>query len=241
MKIKVSTSNFYVGNRQPTKDAHFLANLGCDLSGVQEGHSGNAVAIRNAIHWHHTVFWGHSKNADVAKSFMDVPVVVDKRKVKPIKFWTRRLCGRSETKDIGMPRSATMARVSKGGYNITLINTHLNAAVQSRKTKAHLSTRIRRVLYYTKSIVILESIIHYARLRGDLIVLTGDLNYRTKSGGIWWFSPQALFKRCGMSYRNDGLDYIAYSSKFKPSHFNKISQTRTGADHPWLTLELTTP
>lgn len=239
MKLKVSSANFYVGNKQIAKDARFLASLGCDLNGIQEGHSDNARVIKETLKDTHITFWGRPKDKEKAFATLDVPVTY-KKTLKVYRQWARLINKRSQKKNIGMPRAATAVRFEKGGYNVTFINTHCNAAVQSRSTGRHLRTSIRRVLEYTRGMVVLEGMIRNAQKRGDLVVLVGDLNYALDRDGIWKFSPQALFKRTGLHFRVHRIDYIAYSKGFKPSNFETIGTGRTGSDHEWITLELET-
>lgn len=236
MRLKVSTSNFYVGNKQPEKDAHFLASKNCDISGIQEGHSGNAVAIRHALKKTHHTYWGDSKDASKAFAMLDVPVVFPKS-LDVTKTWARQISARAQSENIGMPRAATAVRFNKGGKTVTFINTHTNAAVQNRNTKQPLSKSIKRVAEYIAGMVVLDRMIKKAKKRGDLVVLVGDLNYRT-GGGVWKFSPEALFKRNNLRFKVKGLDYIGYSKVFKASNLTEIPTTATGSDHPWLTLEL---
>src|SRR6476661_4569324 len=112
MKITVSTSNFYVGNSQPAKDAKFLASLGAVFSGVQEGHSGNAHVLGSTLWRTHHVFWKQVTDKDLQKAYEDTAVVVPRIKgVKVLRFWSRLISKRSSKRDIGMPRSATVARL----------------------------------------------------------------------------------------------------------------------------------
>lgn len=240
MRLKVSSSNFYVGNKQPQKDAHFLADLGCDISGIQEGHSGNAQDIQRALHKTHVTYWKVGKDEQKNFAFLDVPVVYRKSGLHIIREWARQVSARAQVKNIGMQRAATAVRFEKMGHTVTFINTHLNAAVQNRTTKEPLSTKIARVAAYVQSIIVLEVMIRNAQKRGDLVVLVGDLNFSPQKSGVWKFSPQALFKRTGLHYRVAHIDYIAFSPEFKPSNFTEIPTSKTGSDHPWITLDLTT-
>lgn len=238
MKLKVSSTNFYVKNPHPYADAQFLTSYGIDFGGIQEGHSGNAEAIKRAIRHNYTTYWKTSDNKDLQLAYLDVPIIVSHR-LRILKTWARQLSQRAEVRNIGAPRAATATRVIKEGKKITFINTHLNAGVQNVKTKQPLSTRIRRVAEYVKSMVILEIMIRRAQARGDLVVLTGDLNFSEQKSGVWKFSPQALFKRTGLRYKNHHLDYIAYSKAFTAGILKIIPTTKTGSDHPWLILDLT--
>lgn len=238
MKIRVSSNNFYVGNKQPVKDAQFLASLNCDISGIQEGHGGNAQDIKRTLAKTHVTYWATPKDKDKAFGMLDVPVVY-KKSLKVYRHWARQISKRSQVKNIGMPRAATAVRFEKGGYDITFINTHCNAAVQGKDPKkTNLPLRIRRVSEYVAGMIVLERMIKNAQKRGDLVILVGDLNYHKTKAGVWRYSPQALFKRCNLQYREQHLDYIAFSRKFTASNKQVIGTNRTGSDHPWLVLDL---
>ena len=236
--IRVATANFYVGNTHPRRDAKLLMSLGTDLAGIQEGHSGNAVAIKAALPTR-TVWWRKyaSRYKDKNLAATDVPVVVD-ADIDTIKFWGRQICVRSQKENIGMPRAATMVRFRYRGKTVTFINTHWNAAVQDPHTKRHLPITVKRVAQFVAGCIVTEAIIHFARLRGDLVILTGDLNYLTVPFTPWRYSPQGLFRRTKLAYRNNGLDYIAYSKAFKATNKHVIDKSRTGSDHDWLLLDL---
>ena len=238
--MRVSTSNFYVGNKQPRKDAAFLLQQGIDLGGIQEGH-GNAKDIEAVAKTAgtHNVFWGSGKDAEKDFATLDVPVVYRKT-LKVKRIWTRLISHRAQVKNIGMPRAATAIRFFHNNQSYTFINTHTNAAVQNRNTGEPLSTKINRVVEYIAGMVVLQAMITNAKRRGDHVILTGDLNYRVRRPGatIWQHSPQALFAANKMTYVNSGLDYIAYTGGLVASNFKIIPTTQTGSDHPWLVVDL---
>lgn len=226
--VKVASANFYVGNTQPQKDAKFLRSFDFDVAGVQEGHSGNIEAIRAAIGDTHNVRFGDTFEGK------DVPVVFPK-KLNVKSFKSRRVSKRAEVKNIGMPRAASILRFKKDGQTYCFINTHLNAAVQNRETDKPLSRQIPRVFEYTRSIVALELIIRRAKKRGEHVILVGDLNYRSVPGGNdWFYSPHKMFKRVGMTYRDERLDYVAWTGRLKLETYRLVRQTQHGADHPWI-------
>ncbi len=237
MRFKVFTGNYYVLNEQPIKDALLLPTLHCDVYGIQEGQGGNAQKIRNTLKNLFTTFWGTSANKDIQRAMIDVPVVVDKD-IDIIKMWARKVCDRSQEKNTGAPRAATVVRLHKRGRTITFINTHLNAGVQDTGTKLPFSMKIKRIYEYAKSIAVLELMIRAAQSRGDLVVLVGDLNYSVQKSGIWKFSPQALFNRTKLNFKSHHYDYIAYSRQFEANDFTVIPSSKTGSDHDWLTLTL---
>lgn len=230
--MRIATANFYVGNTQPRKDAEQLRSLGVDVAGIQEGHSGNAYAIRDALKNDYHVFIGGK-----AIEQLDTPVLLSKN-FKAKKSWTRLISKRSQKENIGMPRTATAVRFEANGKKWCIINTHTNAAVQNRNTLAPLSTKIRRVAEYVAGMIVLETMIRNALRRDDFVVVTGDLNFRTVKTGVWKFSPQALFSRTGLKFVNRGLDYLAYSPNLEVDNLKVIEPVKGGHDHPWLIVDL---
>lgn len=225
--VKVASANFYVGNTQPQKDAKFLRSFDFDVAGVQEGHSGNIEAIRAAIGDTHRVRFGNTFEGK------DVPVVFPK-KLNVLSFKSRQISKRAEVKNIGMPRAASIIRFKKDGQTYCFINTHLNAAVQGPEGR-HGRMSLKRVYEYTRSIIALEAIIRRAKRRGEHVILVGDLNYRSVPlGNEWFFSPHKMFKRVGMTYRDERLDYVAWTGRLRLETYRLVRQTQHGADHPWI-------
>ncbi len=230
--MRIATANFYVGNTQPRKDAEQLRQLNVDIAGIQEGHSGNLIAIRDVLKNDYRVFVGGS-----AIEYQDTPILVHKE-YKVLKSWSRRISRRSQKENIGMPRTATAVRIDHDKKKWTVINTHTNAAVQDRETGAPLPTRIKRVAEFVAGMIILEAMIRNAKRTSNYVVVTGDLNYRTVQSGVWKFSPQALFERTKMDFEVRGLDYIGYSRNLKVDKLQVEEPVKGGHDHPWLIAKL---
>lgn len=76
-----------------------------------------------------------------------------------------------------------------------------------------------------------------AQLGIDHVVVTGDLNYH-RADPARRLSPRWVFKQLGMSYRSDGLDWIAWSSELHVAHWRVIPTSENGQDHPWLLAHL---
>jgi hypothetical protein len=231
--IKVSTANFYVGNQRKEHAAAVLGSLNCHAAGVQEAHGGNVFAIKKVLGKSHAIHMGTNREGKT-----DVLNVIDKKKVKVLRHWKRQISARAEVKDIGMPRTAVITRFEYLGQKYTFINTHTNAGVQSRTTRKPLSMRIRRVAQFAKGTMVLEGIVRKAQLRGDIVIIVGDLNYRQQRGKGWKFSPQALFNRTRLDFITTGIDYVAFSKKLKLAKKEVIGMDKTGSDHPWLVVTL---
>lgn len=229
--VKVTSANFYVGNKQPQKDAKFLRSFKAHVNGVQEGHGGNIAAIRKAIGDTHSIRFGNTFEGQ------DVPIVHPKN-LKVLSFKSRQISKRAEVKNIGMPRAASILRFKLDGEVYCFINTHLNAAVQGPEGRPGNVKRVKRVFEYTQSIIALEVIIKRAKKRGEHVILVGDLNFRNVPNGMGWFySPNRLFKRCGMEFRSERLDYVAWTRDLKLKSYHLIPQSKHGADHPWIVAE----
>lgn len=234
--MRIATANFFVGNKQPAKDAKFLASFKVDVAGIQEGHSGNVSAIKNTLVNSYRTVVGGSRIEQ-----QDTAVVIN-RKYKVLKWKNRLISRRSQKENIGMPRTATWVQFKDDKGKVwTFINTHTNAAVQNRNTGEPLPQTIKRVAGFVAGMVILEGIIRNAKRTGNYVVLTGDLNYRVRPDGkpVWKFSPEDLFRRTKMDFVNQGLDYIAFSKNLKKDGpVNVIDASKHGGDHPWLILDV---
>ena len=230
--MRIATANFYVGNTQPRKDAEQLRSLGVDVACIQESHSHNTNAIRDALKNDYRVYVGGNTIQE-----QDSPILIHK-KFKVKKFWNRQISKRAQVKNIGMPRTASVIRFDNNDKKWCVINTHTNAAVQNRNTGAPLSTKIKRVAEYVAGMIVLETMIRNALRRDDFVVVTGDLNYRVVKTGVWKFSPQGLFSRTKLKFVNRGLDYVAYSSNLEVDNLKVIPPVKGGHDHPWLIVDL---
>lgn len=233
--MRIATCNFFVGNKQPERDAKKLASYNVDVAGIQEGHSGNVGAIKRTINDKYRTIVG-----GVAIEKQDSAVVIN-RKHHILKWWVRQISKRSQAENIGMPRTATAVRFKSEKKVWTVINTHTNAAVQNRTTGEPLPLRIRRVAEFVAGMIILEAMIRKAKKDSNYVVLTGDLNYRVRQAGkpVWKFSPEDLFRRTKMDFFNQGLDYIAWSRNLeKKGPANVIDASEHGGDHPWIIVDL---
>lgn len=70
----------------------------------------------------------------------------------------------------------------------------------------------------------------------DIVVL-GDLNYPDIADGRTW-APRQVFKRLGLSFVNEGVDWVAYSKGLALVSKQIISRKANGQDHPWVEAEL---
>jgi hypothetical protein len=77
-----------------------------------------------------------------------------------------------------------------------------------------------------------------AKLAIAHVAVTGDLNYRL-SDPAHRDSPRWVFEQLGMSYRAEGLDWIAWSSELQVTQWRVIPPRENGQDHPWLLAHLT--
>ena len=89
----------------------------------------------------------------------------------------------------------------------------------------------------------LQREIRKGKKEGFIILVTGDLNYRTyrtKGFLLNWWSPQRIFQRAQMAYRSHSVDYVGWLPREGSKYKNEgtVSQARMGADHDWLWVEL---
>lgn len=69
----------------------------------------------------------------------------------------------------------------------------------------------------------------------DLVISGGDLQLRSKVAK--WIGPRLMFARLGMHYRNEGIDWLAWSKSWKRAggHVLDLRKHFKGKlDHPWL-------
>lgn len=115
------------------------------------------------------------------------------------------------------------------------INTHWNAAIQDRPTgRLKASARSKAMNNAGRR---LEAVIRLLLMQGYDVIVTGDFNYRSDKDAsrAWYYSPENIFKRTGLKWHNDGLDWIAWSKGLKKKNIKTIQPGHDGnrSDHPW--------
>jgi hypothetical protein len=141
---------------------------------------------------------------------------------------------------IGNDRWMNVVRFTHRGSPYFHVATHWNAAIQDRATgRMRQNARVEATV--TASQLLLTEV-------GQLIAegregwVTGDFNYRVHqkpSFRLWEHSPQACFTELGMTWVDDGLDYLAWTSGVALRAGKRVETIApgtagNGSDHPWL-------
>lgn len=213
-----------------------LDGLNAVALGLQEAWTADDDLLR-AMRDEYLLFSG----GPAGKSGQEVPVLLSK-KARYIGDGAYLVSDRvsPDNKGIAPDRYLTWVRFEWKGVKYAIINMHPNAAVQNRDTGAPLSRKIKRVREFIRSMKELEEEIQSQKADGYVPVVTGDLNYRVRPGvTLWKWSPAAVFKRNGLAFHAEGLDYIAWqATKLGKIRVNVIPASQTGSDHPWLVADL---
>lgn len=232
--MKIGGINFYAGNKRPVADLGLIKSLHLDAIGMQEAYRRFSL-IKNALSTTYNVY----AKPEAGMGGKETLVAVSKR-YKVIDHYTYKVSDFSQ-KRIGPKRYVTVVvyegRRKKNVWAI--INVHMNAAIVNRDTGRHFRTTLPRIREYVDAMGMIEKEIKKQKAAGRHVVVTGDFNYpKTRFSRLWKWSPHQTFKRCGLVYHQEHLDYIAWSRGLRKVSLRKISPERTGSDHPWLIIDL---
>ena len=132
------------------------------------------------------------------------------------------------------------AKAEWHGKKFLLISWHGNAAIQSRKTGLPM-LRLPRTMEYVKEIIALELFCEEAQGEGYEVIIAGDGNYRQRRGvSLWFYSPERLHRRMGLTTLAYGLDKIGFPAKVLDLVDN-YTVSAPGTDHPWVIADLEKP
>ena len=234
--MRIASINFYAVNRQAREDLNRIQNdLQPDVVGFQE-------LIRHLGLAEDTLTNYRLLNARRDDTAASNEVTVGVRNRLTVRGWyalhVSQVTQESETR-VFKNRWATVVKFLWKGQRWAILNYHGNALIQDRSTGDPLENE--RVLEYRRAAIEIETHIKSLQQEGFRVIVTGDFNYRRYSLRgfvLWYYSPQAIFERCNLSYAEKGLDYVAW-----PSCFNSVKQTlvpisQTGSDHPWLVVDI---
>jgi hypothetical protein len=117
------------------------------------------------------------------------------------------------------------------------MNTHWNAAIQDRPTGRIKDVARARAMNLAGAR--LENEIKRMLSAGREGFVTGDFNYRgeKQASEDWYWSPENIFERTRMHYRNVGLDWIAWTNgmvRLGPIEVIQPNEGGNQSDHPWL-------
>lgn len=241
--MKVATINFYAGNPQPVADCHLIESLGFDVVGMQEAHR-RLELIKHELNDAYHIF--HHVKANPTRGSREVAVLIHKHRDYRIHgHGSYKVAPAAIPIKIAPERYLVWVRFTDAqGRKRCIINTHTQAAVQSHRTGALLPRNIKRIAGYVSGMRAVSKEARRARRDGYPPIITGDLNYRRypriATFTLAYWSPQRVFRRLHMAWREHILDYIAWTPGNGMRYKNEgtISQARTGADHDWLWVDL---
>lgn len=143
------------------------------------------------------------------------------------------------TLGVGNDRWLAVVKFRRFSKTYVWLHTHTDARIQNLKTGDMLDNE--RVRVTAKAFQTIESLLSAALADPDVggrVLLTGDLNMLpVPRAREWEHSPQAIFRRCGMTYRNTRVIYLAWGPGLSldgqvetiPAH-----TARNPSDHGWL-------
>lgn len=239
MMLRIVSANFYAKNPQPEKDIKRLTRLNADAIGLQEAHNHLELIRREAAPLYNT-----HVGMDIGKrnitAFREVPILLHHK--RNFEGMASHKISNLTDKGIGNARSMTTVRFRKYGRKFAHINTHLNAKIQNHDTGKPRSVRIPRVAEYIKSAGRLQRHIKQLQKRGYKVIVTGDLNYmshkRIPGFFYMYWAPQKIFRRCGLHWVENGLDYVAWDKSLRKIGHGLVGTKATGSDHNWIVVTL---
>lgn len=168
---------------------------------------------------------------DIRRGAKDNPILV-RRRHKVIDAGAIKGCDASTPMKIAPERWTTFAVYEHPLGRILHVALHPNAGVDNAWTSD-------RAAKYREQMQGLLDLIEAkkAELEIDHVVVTGDLNYRRRDPARK-LSPRWVFAKLGLSYRVEGLDWIAWSDGLLLVHWRVIPTSENGQDHPWLLIHL---
>jgi endonuclease/exonuclease/phosphatase family metal-dependent hydrolase len=239
--MKVATINFYAGNRQALKDIEFIDSLGFDVVGLQECHN-RLEEIVKGLSDHYHVFH-HVKANPSRGSRENVSIIRKGRGYKIHSHGSYKVAEAARPIKYAPERYLVWVRFEdERGRKFQHITTHTQPAVQDHSTGKMLSLSIKRVAGYVKGMRAIAKEVRRAKADGFIPLVTGDLNYRrypgVKNFVLAFWSPQNVFQRTNLAFREHAVDYVAWGPKVKYRREGTIPQSRHGADHDWLWVEV---
>lgn len=215
-EIRVLVANVYVGNRRVRDDLELFQEIGPDVVGVSEGHRLPRTLPYGFRRW---------QTGKGGKWSREVPVLVRRSKAIDVQA-QRYVKGAEGVRDyarkghrwtrVGKPRWITVVRLEKDGRPVSIINTHMHAAIVGKKGQPLLGSR--RVRQYRTHMKRLLQVVREERAAGFEPIVTGDLNYPPR-GDRWRWAPDVALKRVGLEYVQHRVDgFAADPEVFEISH-----------------------
>lgn len=235
--MKIASVNWYVFNKQPHKDAALLEKIRPVSIGFQEVWRHYDFLERELTGY--TLY--HSRKSDSSGA---VETAIALRNDVELLGWGGKEVSDlepGEENKVFKSRWCTIVRYVHEGHKYAHINYHGNAAVQSKRT-GKLMTQYERVHEWVEAAREIQTRIIGLQNRGYRVFVTGDWNYRRLLIArfvLAYWSPQRIFKRTGLDYLEEGLDYVAYPKEMTRRKKSVIPRALTGSDHPWIIVDVT--
>jgi hypothetical protein len=195
-RLHLRTANVYVANRRQAEVPSALA--GVDVVGTQEAWWLSHV---DAMSRHRADFAGrHSvQNA----------VFLDRDRLKYLGHGAFRVLDAIPGDKFAPERWVTWSRFAVDAHLFCLIDTHVDAVIQSRETGRLLKNA--RAVRARRHMIALGREIRRQRADGFDPLVTLDANYRRPPAGVrlWRWSPHSSFARAGLDYYARRIDGIA--------------------------------
>lgn len=239
--MRIATINFYAGNPQALKDIGLIDSLNFDVAGIQEAHN-KLEEIVAGLKDHYHVFHHVQKNG-TRGSRENVSIIRKDRGYKIYGHDSYKVAPSARPIKYAPERYLVWVRFQdQRGRKFQHITTHTQPAVQDHNTGTMLPLSIKRVSGYVLGMRAIAKEIRRAKRDGFTPIVTGDLNYRrypgVKNFVLAFWSPQNVFQRNKLAWREHAVDYVAWGPSLKYQNEGTISQARHGADHDWLWVEV---
>lgn len=139
---------------------------------------------------------------------------------------------------VGNDRYLTTVRLRHYGRVYVVLNVHTNAVVQNLHTGTMRENERKRVTAVAMKTVEERAGAAIADPEVSGVFVLGDFNILpVEESREWTHSPQATFRRLGMTWANTRVVYLAYSKGVEPSVgvvTIPAHSARNRADHGWL-------
>lgn len=225
--LSVALLNVYVGNRTPRRALRVLTGPRPDTIGINEGY--RIIPLLRARRGYR-VFYGEGGREP--RGYKDTPILT--RKTLPsLGTMALRVSERAAPLKLAPDRWVTVSCFEHPVGPVAHVNLHPNAAVQGRDED------VGRVREYAESMATLDRLLGFLSGEGFLPVVTGDVNYRPEPRARRApHSPYEVFARHRLTFRNKGLDVVAWPRELRLARAEVLTRDRTGSDHPGLLVYL---
>lgn len=225
--LSVALLNVYAGNKTPRRAVRALLKSGPDSAGINEGYR---IIPLLKLRRRYRVF--HGEGGREPRGFLDTPILT-RRELPSLGTMALRISERAAPLKLAPDRWVTVSCFDHPVGQVAHVNLHPNAAVMGRQEE------VPRVREYAESMDTLDRLLGFLEEEGFLCVVTGDLNFRPEPRARRApHSPYEVFARHKLTFRNEGLDVIAWPRQLRAARARVLTKDRTGSDHPGLLVWL---